>query len=229
MKRKLFIEKQDYISSGSEAEVFKVDDGCYKNFRPRVDPLTRYRKRRLLLYLEKLECLKKYYPEIKYIVDSFLGLYMRGYVMSPIDKIMLSTSFFEVGEVIKLLDELRKALDLFKKEGLYYFDIREPNIRVKGNSPILLDIDSLVFEGTKKLDVLPSDLEPYLYRGGKIDDHAQIVMFNNFTLEALKNSDRNLEHDEMAWEIMACKEMGKIHDSAWDHEYYYEHIKKKTL
>lgn len=227
MERRKFIDRGEYLAQGSEGEIWENEDGVYKEFKFSVTLVERLRKEKLLLYLEKLEHLKQYYPNIKYLVDSLFGLCMRGYVMSPVNKTKLSVDYFEIEEVLDLLGKLRNIIDLFKKEGLYYFDIREPNIRVLNGSPLFLDIDSLIMRDDKRLYVVPSDLEPYLYRGGKIDENAQIVMFNLFTMNALGGFVSRLGYDSVALDILRAKNSGKLHDSAWDHEYFYEHVYKK--
>lgn len=228
MERKVFIDKMEYLTRGSEAEIFKLYDGnIFKEFIIE----TGYRKRKIkekrLSYLEELDTLKAYYPKIHYYVDSLFRFWMSGYVMEPVCGGFLSTRCYSVTQVLELLDDLRKIIDAFRLEGVYYYDIREPNILVgKDHTPILLDIDRVILDGEKKLDATPLFLKQYLDTGGKLGFYAQVLMFNLFTRCAFRFTELegNIEYDKVGLEIMQTT---KFLDSAYDHEYLYEHMKVK--
>ncbi|MDE5889229.1 MAG: hypothetical protein K2H20_04345, partial [Bacilli bacterium] len=125
------------------------------------------------------------------------------------------------------LSQLKYILAEFRRYGLYYFDIRHPNIKVNRHlNPILLDIDGLVREG-EKMDATPYYIRKYIKNGGKLDKHAQILMFNHFTQMCFQYNElkNDFEYDSEGKEIMTdYKKM----DSAFDHEYLIDHMKRKV-
>lgn len=226
MERRKFIRYEEYPKGGSESTINITKDGIYKKFRPTISIYTRKRKEKMLLYLETIEELKPYYPEIRYFVEVLFATYLKGYVMKPIIGGEFDSTAYDSEEKLKALNDLKKIIELFKKYGLYYFDIRIPNILLNSNhNPILLDIDSLLFKGEKP-DATPYFIKKYIARGGKIDEHAQILMFNRFTLSCFQQFDLEtyIDVDKEGIEIINDS---KMLDSSFDHEYLIDHIKRK--
>ena len=216
----------DYITRGSEGEIYATNEGVYKKFAWNVSIKKRNRKEQLLLFLTEIEELKPYYPEIRYLVTSLLNLYIKGYVMKPIIGGELDSSAYLIEERFNALLELKRILAIFRKHGLLYYDIRRPNIKLDSNhNPILLDIDGLLFEG-EKLDATPYYIKKYIAKGGKLDIHAQTLMFNRFTQLCF-------QYNELEQEFIYDKEGKKImtdsvkFDSAFDHEYLCDHMTLK--
>lgn len=227
MERKRITSYPEYMTCGSEGEIFIVKDGIYKKYTLRTSPIKLKRKENILLYLDKLNELKKYYPEIRYLVNSIIPLYIRGYVMQPIIGGSLDNAIYTNEEKLNILLQLKDILDEFRKHGLYYFDIRRPNIKItdKEHKPILLDIDGLIEEG-EKMDATPYYITEYIKNGGQLDEHAQILMFNRFTLLCFPYNELryDFEYDSEGKEIMTDY---KRMDSAFDHEYLCNHMKIK--
>lgn len=227
MEKRRIIYNKEYLTHGSEGKIYYVDDGLFKEFGGAVSLKKRWLKEKRLGYLDKIDYLKKYYPQIYYYVDSLLGLCLRGYVMEPISGRILSTIFFDTENVIEMLRELKKIIESFRNEGFYYFDIREPNVRVRDGKPMLLDIDGIIMDGERKLDATPLFIAQYLEMGGKLDSHAQILMFNSFTRICLGQYafENEIKCDKVGLEIMQADEYV---DTVCDHEYLVDHIKMKT-
>ncbi len=227
MERRKYVLCPEYCNRGSEGKIYTINDGLYKRFNINLSISKRKRKEEIILYLEKINSLKIYYPEIKYLVDSFLSLYIKGYVMEPIIGGSLSNNIYCIEEKLDILLQLKYILAEFRKYGLYYFDIRRPNIKIKdeNHKPILLDIDGLVREG-EKLDAIPYYISKYIKSGGKLDEHAQILMFNRFTQMCFQYNELkyDFDYDNTGKKIMADY---KRMDSAYDNEYLCDHMKVK--
>ncbi len=228
MERKKFISTTDAWNwdHGSEGKILVIKDGLYKRFNFNLSIAQRKRKEEILLFLDKINELKKYYPEIRYIVDSILSLYIKGYVMQPIIGGSLNSDCYDIDEKLNALFQLKKILSEFRKYDLYYFDIRRPNIKINNaRNPILLDIDGLIRKG-EQMDATPYYIKEYIRNGGKLDKHAQILMFNRFTQMCFKYDELryDFEYDNEGKEIMTDY---KRMDSAFDHEYLIDHIKRK--
>lgn len=226
MERRKFVRYERY-TGGSEGLITITKDGLYKKFLPTVSIYTRRRKEKMLLYLETLEELKAYYPEIKYFVEILFGTYLKGYVMKPIIGGEFNSSAYDTSEKLKALNDLKRIIELFKKYGLYYFDIRIPNILLNNDhNPILLDIDSLLFED-ERLDAMPYFIKSYIERGGKVDEHAQLLMFNRFTLSCFQQFDLETYIDTDHEGIEIINDSKKL-DSPFDNEYLIDHMKVKS-
>ncbi len=216
--------------TGSEAKVYILPDGYYKKFKCFVSKDERIGKRRKLLYLEQFEHLKKYYPHIYYLVSSYFSQKsIKGYVMEPVFGHHINSDKFSFEERIFLLSLLRKIIESFNEVGIYYHDIRIPNLVVKDkNDIVLLDIDSIVTKDDTKMDVIPFALRAYMSVGGTIGTGAQTIMFNNLTGKVLKNEILDDDHfiiDKDGKRIENDIALDKV-DCTADHEYFYEHIKR---
>ena len=216
--------------SGSESNVYSILDGYYKKFKFFVSRKERLGKRRKLLYLEQFKYLKDYYPNIYYFVSSYLAKTpIKGYVMEPITGKHLNKDTFTFEEKIILLKLLRNIIEQFNEAGIYYHDIRIPNLLVREQKQIvLLDIDSIVTDEDPKLDVVPFALRSYLGNGGVVGTGAQIIMFNNLTGKVLDREiedDENFAMDKEAYMIENDIYFNRV-DCVADHEYLYEHIKR---
>lgn len=224
------IHKGDVKGTGSEANVYDMKDGYYKKFKCFVSKDERIGKRRKLLYLEQFEHLKKYYPKIYYLVSScFSKRRIKGYVMEPVFGHHINSDKFSFEEKIFLLSLLRRIIESFNEVGIYYHDIRIPNLVVKEEKDIvLLDIDSIVTKEDMEMDVVPCALKDYMSVGGTIGTGAQTIMFNNLTGKVLRNEIEDDEHfivDKDGQRIEDDIALDKV-DCAADHEYFYEHIKR---
>lgn len=224
------IIKGDLIGSGSEAKIYKVKEGLYKEFLPGVNEDKRKGKRAKLLYLEKLEHLKRYYPHIYYFVMSEIKKMttIDGYVMENVLGFNLDEIELTFEEKITILKLIRSILAEFNKEGIIYHDIRIPNVKYTANKDIVfLDIDSITTPEYPNLDVIPTQLELYMVNGGKHGVNAQLAMFNKFTNSFLQEDYYKkrivLDKDGM---VLMKSLINARPDSAFDHEYLYEHIKK---
>ena len=107
-------------------------------------------------------------------------------------------------------------------------DIRIPNVKYTANKDIVfLDIDSITTPEYPNLDVIPTQLELYMVNGGKHGVNAQLAMFNKFTNTFLQEDYYKkrivLDKDGM---VLMKSLINARPDSAFDHEYLYEHIKK---
>ena len=205
------INKEKLIDTGSEAKVYKIPGGIYKEFTRAVNEDKRQGKRDKLLYLERLEHLKKYYPHLYCLVVTIIN---RRKIISGYTKIV----------ILKLI---RAILEEFNKEGIIYHDIRLPNIKYTPNKDIvLLDIDSVTTPDNPHLDIIPTQLEMYLVNGGKHGILAQRAMFNKFTNSFLEDDyyKKRIILDKDGLMIMRALINSKP-NSAYDHEYLYEHIK----
>ena len=211
--------------AGSEADVYRVQDGVYKKFKMSVKNCVREHKKEKLLYLKKLVQLVGDYPEIKYLVENFWRTNLNGYVMEEVFGNCLFTGEVSIEGCLEGLDDLFDVLERFRNGGMYYFDIRQPNIRVVDGKAVLLDVDSVMLFDDKEPDLLPYALKFYEAKGGKLDEHGQIFMFNNFVKEVFYYGELNwkLELDEVGREIM--RSVDKV-DTVYDHEYLHKHIKR---
>lgn len=227
MERIKFIKYEEYPLGGSEGTINITKNGLYKKFRRKVPIHIRKRKERILLYLETIEELKKYYPEIRFLVEAFFAPYLKGYVMEPIVGGELDSTSYTSTEKLKALKDIKEILALFRKYGLYYFDIRTPNILLNNDHhPILLDIDSTIFEG-EKLDAVPYFIKKS--NSKVLNENTQILMFNHYTLNCISRFDLNtcFDIDEEGQDIInqsIIPDEIKL-DSVFDHEYLIDHIK----
>jgi len=238
------ISKEYPLTCGSEALIYPTLDGFYKEF----DSMTPYEslkcKEEMLLYLEELEELKKYYPAIKYLVDSPETKTICGYVMEPIisndkkcdnfrDEIedggRLKSTHMSVKKLLSSLHELRNILKIFRDNGLLYLDIRHPNVKLDDSSnPILLDIDSITYLDNPRMNKMPSDLARYFSYSGRLDAKAQTFMFNIFTLEAFGYKlCSQLDFDKTGAKIVESKNMlGQyVPSPEISEEYLIDHVK----
>ena len=226
----LNIKKDVVIGQGSEAKIYRVSEGVYKEFIKDVNDDKRACKKRKLLYLEQLEHLKKYYPHIYYLVISSIQRrnIIDGYVMEDVIGYYLNEIEFSFEEKIVVLKLIRAILEEFNKEDIIYHDLRSPNIKMTPDRNIVfLDIDSVTTTEHPYLDVIPSQLEIYMMKGGKHGLNAQLAMFNKFTNAFLQDDyyQKRVVLDKEGMVLMKGL-INAIPDSAFDHEYLYEHIKK---
>lgn len=210
---------------GSESVIFYLNGIVYKEFNILTPMEILKRKESKLLDLEQYPHLQSYYPNILYLVNSILDEYIRGYIMKPIYGTRISKVDLAFAIKMRALENLKNILNSFKKEGYLYLDVRHPNIRTDDNgNPTLLDIDSIIRIDNPILDCTPTDIKKYVANGGQITEHAQIFMFNKFTQDALQL--RETEVDQTGARIINELKTYDA-DSAVDHEYLYEHIKKR--
>ncbi len=224
------IKKGENIGNGSEARLYQVPEGIYKEFTPNVNSAKRTGKKDKLYFLEQFTSLKKYYPHIYYLVISILKRQynIHGYVMEDVIGYYLNEITLSYEEKITILKLIRLILAEFNQVGIYYHDLRIPNLKVTAdNNIIFLDIDSITTPEHPNLDVIPSQLELYLVNGGQHGPNAQIAMFNKFTNTFLQEDYYQkriiLDKDGM---VLMKNLINATPDSAFDHEYLYEHIKK---
>ena len=223
------INKEKLIDTGSEAKVYKIPGGIYKEFTRAVNEDKRQGKRDKLLYLERLEHLKKYYPHLYCLVVTIINRrkIISGYTMENVIGYYLNEIELTYEEKIVILKLIRAILEKFNKEGIIYHDIRLPNIKYTPNKDIvLLDIDSVTTPDNPHLDIIPTQLERYLVNGGKHGILAQRAMFNKFTNSFLEDDyyKKRIILDKDGLMIMRALINSKP-NSAYDHEYLYEHIK----
>lgn len=229
MERRKFIKYEDYPLGGAEGTIKITKNGLYKKFHHTVPLPIRKRKEKVLLYLETIEELKKYYPEIRFLVEAFFSSYLKGYVMEPVVGGEVNSTSYTAAERLKALKDIKEILALFRKCGLYYFDIRIPNILLNNDhNPILLDIDSTIFEG-ENLDAVPYFLKKSNCK--VLNENTQILMFNHYTLNCITQFDLETYFD-IDKEGRSIVEQSIIPsevklDSAFDHEYLIDHMKLK--
>ena len=135
----LNIKKDVVIGQGSEAKIYRVPEGVYKEFIKDVNDDKRACKKRKLLYLEQLEHLKKYYPHIYYLVISSIQRrnIIDGYVMENVLGFNLDEIELTFEEKITILKLMRSILEEFNKEGIIYHDLRLPNVKYTANKDIV--------------------------------------------------------------------------------------------
>ncbi len=226
MERKSITEirRGSSLISGSEANIFNTEYGLYKEFHPNIRKETILNKEEKLKNLEKNIQLQQYYPQIYYLIDSILKDYIRGFIMQPITGQRLNTIVaFEIKK--ELLQKIRDILYRFRESGYLYLDIRLPNIKIdKNNTPFLLDIDSICYLENPILDAIPTNIKKYRNNGGKIDEHAQIAMFNQLTTESFTQDE--YDYDKIGEKII--KDMNEHKpDSYYDNEYLLNYIKRR--
>lgn len=249
MERRSFnsINIERPLACGSEALIFPTKDGFYKEFDSMTSIDSIKRKEEMLIYLEGFDILKKYYPTIKYLVDSPTTDSICGYVMDSVlsskkaygslkeeidngGRLKLENMSFD--ELMSSLRDLLNILEQFRNNGLLYLDIRHPNIKLNSSSqPVLLDIDSITYLDRPVLNKIPADLCRYLACKGKMDVNAQIFMFNIFTIEAFGSAlYSQVDLDSTGAKMCEAQNMfGQyIPEYGLDQEYLCNHIKGKS-
>lgn len=220
-KRMLKTKKGIYLTSGSEADIFTVEEGILKNFRRSVSLEVRRRKEKKLKYIETLTELKQYYPQIYYMVVSLINKNPKAYVMEEIYGEQIKNPQWSFQEKKNYLTQLRMILGKFKEEGCLYFDIRNPNIRIVNGKIVLLDIDGITTPEDPILDIVPTDLSYYLNNRGYTDHNGQIFMFNMLTKNCFQFTEKC--YDRTASRILLDLSYYEP-DSYGDHEYLLDHI-----
>lgn len=210
---------------GSEALIFYLKHGVYKEFSKSTPIDTLKRKEEKLLGLEQHPELQQYYPEIRYLIDEKINEYIRGYIMEPVRGKTIRHEDLSFHLKMKALNDLRNILSIFRNNGYLYLDIRHPNIRIDSNeNPILLDIDSILQIDNPTFDCTPTDIKKYLENGGKVNTNTQILMFNIFSQEALKLNEYMVDLTD----ARILRELdSSAYDSAADHEYLMDHLKRR--
>lgn len=164
---------------GSEAIIYKTNDGYFKKFNVTMDLKTRKNKELKLFRLDKYENIKQYYNQIICMVNNLTYDYLAGYIVKkapglPLDKINLASN-----EKIDVLKKLKKIIMEFEQMGIIYSDLHFDNIYYdqKTKKIKLIDIDNI------SIDELPVDLLSSLYKsyysyGGYSFQNARIFVFN---------------------------------------------------
>lgn len=230
----------NFYSYGIESTIYdiknvfwKKKEEVYKKFDGVTAVETLERKRKVLLGLMKLKSLNKYFPEIRYLVENDLGI-LTGYVMQKIYGIKIADEKKEIDLDAKLqtLKAFREIIDLFREYGFLFVDIRVPNLILKDNvCPMILDVDGMILMEDPIYDMIPSSLYRYLECNGKMDAKAQIYMFNLLTMHVLEkffDSSFILDKDgQEIFDILKIPRMEAPVDTVVDHEYMYQHIKRR--
>ncbi len=233
MEERHFIvsKKTPLKKEGSEAILYDVNGQVYKEFKINVHKRTLKAKKDKLIYLNHLKHLAPYYPHIYTLITSILDQdKLKGYIMENILGQHISELNLSYEEKITILKTLRSILESFNKEGIFYHDIRFPNIIMTPNNHlILLDIDSITTPDNPFMDIIPSELDSYIMNGGTHGLNSQIAMFNLFTNHLLGDNYYDTKKpilDQTGLNLILALRHSTP-DSAFDHEYLYEHITRK--
>ena len=211
----------EIFNSGHESFLFECDDGIFKYFFESIPDRFLERKVKILNYLAKIEELKPYHPELKYLVEEWNIIV--GYVMSKRNGIPIDSSPYSIAQRLELLNKGLDIVRLYNKHGILFLDLH-PNLKVdsKSNEVFLVDNDGATTEGVLTY-CGPKNFRNYIQNGGKIDQQAQNFFFNQYTLEVLKNNRKLFNQKGQA--IITNLQEFKV-DSSADHEILLNYVKK---
>ncbi len=229
---------------GSEAIIYNTDHGLYKKFHNSMNLNTRKNKELKLLRLNKIDNIKKYYNEVKYLVNNLTNDYLAGYIVEKVQGKPLDEIYFEFDTKINILKKLRRILTEFENNGVIYSDIHFDNIyygEINGKIK-LIDIDNVIMKDLP-IDLVSTIYEDYFRYGGHDFNSSRIFNFNlisfMFLLNKLKTYDLK-EINKTTYQkdydflnkdaIKICNDLLNIKiDSSVDHEYLIDAIDKKVL